>query len=247
MPVEQFGRPQPAGQQDRARRNRRPRRIAGERRQQPAGEVLEVRQPLAQIGIGDAAHAVVQLAGHPLHRRIGRQTAADHLGDAPQPAGIGGDQAIGVEHLARCRSRPRRRQARPARRRSARRDPAASGAPRRAAAPVPPPGRRPADGTGADGCRAAPPDRWRCRRPASHRRTRAAPWRRRPPATPSDAPLAASTSASSIATVSSSSTSSAAYSRGVRFCTATTPSVRPARRTGTASIEANGSSSVSGR
>ena len=71
MPVEQLGRPQPAGEQDRAWWDGRARRIAGQGRQQPTREILQVGQPLAQIGIGDAAHAVMQLASHPLHRRLG--------------------------------------------------------------------------------------------------------------------------------------------------------------------------------
>ena len=60
-------------------------------------------------------------------------------------------------------------------------------------------------------------------------------------------PAAGSISASSIETVSSSSTSCSLKCRGVRFCTTSTPSTRPERRTGTASMEANGSSPVSGR
>ena len=68
-----------------------------------------------------------------------------------------------------------------------------------------------------------------------------------PSCAPSGAPAAASTSASSIATVSSTSTSSSENSRGARFCTTSTPWVRPARRTGSAIREANGSSPVSAR
>ena len=101
MPVEQLRRPQPPGQQDGAGWHRRARRVAGQRGQQPAGQILEIGQPLAQVGIADPAHAVVHFAGDPLHRRLGRQAAADHLGDALQPAGIGGDQAVGFQHLAR--------------------------------------------------------------------------------------------------------------------------------------------------
>ena len=63
----------------------------------------------------------------------------------------------------------------------------------------------------------------------------------------SAAPLAASSSASSMVTVSRTSTSSSVYWRGLRFCAASTPTIRPARRTGTAIIEANGSSPVSAR
>ena len=66
VPVEQFGRAEPAGQQDCAGRHLRARLVAGQRSQQPSREVLQVGQPLAQIGIGDAAHAVVQLTGDAL-------------------------------------------------------------------------------------------------------------------------------------------------------------------------------------
>ena len=71
MPVEQFGRPKAAGEQYRSRWNRRTRAVAGKRGQQPASEILKVRQSLTQIGVGDAAHPVMQFAGHPLHRRFG--------------------------------------------------------------------------------------------------------------------------------------------------------------------------------
>ena len=69
----------------------------------------------------------------------------------------------------------------------------------------------------------------------------------RPSPTASVALLAGSISASSMATVSNSSTSRPVKCRGRRFCTVSTPSTRPERRTGTASMEANGSSPVSGR
>ena len=155
--------------------------LAGERGQQPAGQILDVGQPLAQIGIGDAAHAIVQFAGDTLHRRLGGQAAADHLGDAAQPAGIGGDQPIGLEHLAR-RGPPsaawpsgRRRSARPALLHPLGRvvQPPSSAAGSRPAGARP--GRR----------HAGRPVRWRCRRRAAHRRRPAArsrrPLRRHPP------------------------------------------------------------------
>ena len=75
-----------------------------QRAKQPTRQILQVGKPFAQIRIGYAARAVVQLAGDALHRRFGRQAAVDHLGDPFQPTGIGRDQAIGLKHIARCRS-----------------------------------------------------------------------------------------------------------------------------------------------
>ena len=181
VPVEQFGRSETPGEQDCAGRHLRARLVAGQRAQQPSREVLQVGQPLAQIGIGDAAHPVVQLAGDPLHRRLGRQPAADHLGHAFQPAGIGRDQAIGLQHVARRRHfraagqivRHAGDQLVETLLHALRR--------LRAGARVRPAGCRRAAAPGGGGSRAARPDRWRCRGPASSRRRRAGSWRRRLP------------------------------------------------------------------
>ena len=44
----------------------------------------------------------MQFAGNPLHRRLGRHPAADHVADAAQPAGIGRHQPVSLQHLPRC-------------------------------------------------------------------------------------------------------------------------------------------------
>ena len=164
--------------------------VAEQGGQQPAGQVLQVGQPLAQIGVGDAAHAVAQFAGDALHRRLGGDAAADHLADPAQPAGIGGDQAVGLQHLARARHRPLPPSGTPAA--------ISSSSPRCIRsdrgvqpAPAPPPGRRPA---GAAARAAAPCSTHRADGDAAGRaacrRRRAGRWRRRPPPPPSAAPPA---------------------------------------------------------
>ena len=79
MPIQQFGRTQPPGQQDRTFGHRRTGHLAGQRGQQAVGEILHVGEAFAQIGVADAAHPVMQLAGDALHRGLGGQAAADHL------------------------------------------------------------------------------------------------------------------------------------------------------------------------
>ncbi len=100
VPVQQFCRAQAPGQQDRTLRHRRTGNFAGQRGQQPIGQILHVGEALAQIGVADAAHPVMQLAGDTLHRGFGGQAAADHLRHAAQPPGIGGHQPVGLQHLA---------------------------------------------------------------------------------------------------------------------------------------------------
>ncbi len=102
VPVEKLRRTQPAGEQDCPRRHLRQRHgVAVQRLQQPVREVLDVGEPLAQIGIGNVAHSLAQLARNALHGSLGRQPAADRLRDPAQPAGIGGEQPRRVQHVAR--------------------------------------------------------------------------------------------------------------------------------------------------
>ena len=81
--------------------HRRTRGLAGQRGQQPVGEILHVGEAFAQIGVADPPHPVMQLAGDTLHRGLGRHAAADDVADAAQPAGIGRHQPIRLQHLAR--------------------------------------------------------------------------------------------------------------------------------------------------
>ena len=55
------------------------RALAGQVPQQPVGEVVEVGQALAQIGVGDLAMRARVSSLHALHRRLGGQAGADRL------------------------------------------------------------------------------------------------------------------------------------------------------------------------
>ena len=208
------------------------------RGEQPAGEILHVGEALAQVGVADAAHAVVQFAGDALHRGLGGNAAADHLGDPAQPAGIGGDQAVGFQHLARGRGVLAAAAVAARRRRSARPGRAASARPRRSGAPVRRRDSRRAGAAGRAAGRAARPGRWRCRWSAACRRTRAARWRRRPPARRRWRRWPAASRPAAWRRFPARRLPPRCSGAALRFCTASTPSVRPARRTGTASIEA---------
>ena len=76
MPVQQFGRTQPAREQHCARRHRRSRPVADQRVQQAAGQVLDIGQALAQVRVGDPAYAIVEFAGDALDCGLGREAAA---------------------------------------------------------------------------------------------------------------------------------------------------------------------------
>ena len=78
----------------------RPRRLPGQELLQPVGEVFEVVEPLAQIRVGDLHHAALGLVAHLLHRGFGGQAAAHRVGDAPEPAAVGGEHAIGFDDVA---------------------------------------------------------------------------------------------------------------------------------------------------
>jgi hypothetical protein len=105
MPVEQFGRSQPAGDEN------CPHDIAAigiplypaihqaELRHEAIAEILDIDKPLPQVRIGDAAHAVAQLSHDPHNRRLGRKAGVDQRRDPLEPAAIHGDEAIGGENV----------------------------------------------------------------------------------------------------------------------------------------------------
>ena len=64
------------------------------------GQVLEVVQALAQVGIQDLGHAGADVAVHLLYRRLGGEPALDRLADAREPAAVAGDHAIGFQDVA---------------------------------------------------------------------------------------------------------------------------------------------------
>ena len=67
--------------------------------QQAIGNVLKVVQALAQIRIADLGHADPGVLMHLLHRRLGRQTRLDGLGDARRPSGVLGKHPVGFQHI----------------------------------------------------------------------------------------------------------------------------------------------------
>ena len=74
--------------------------LADELAHQPVGEIVEVVQPLAQIGIGDAQHAGAGVGLHALDRGLGGEAGADRLVEPMHPAAVVGEHAVGFEHVA---------------------------------------------------------------------------------------------------------------------------------------------------
>ena len=71
--------------------------LSGQDAQQAVGEVVEIVQPLAQVGVAHLRHAGARLALFLFHRRFGRQTEVDVLFHAPAPALGVGKHAIGFK------------------------------------------------------------------------------------------------------------------------------------------------------
>ena len=67
---------------------------------QPVGEIVEVVQPVAQIGIGDAQHARAGVRLHALDAGLGGEAGHHRLAHLVQPALVVGEHAVGFEHLA---------------------------------------------------------------------------------------------------------------------------------------------------
>ena len=99
---EQLRRPQVAGDQHRVLGQvavARP--LARQDAQQPVGEVLQVVEPVAQIGVARLGETGAVLAAHALHRRLGGQARAHRVLQPPVPAAVVGEHAVGLEHLVR--------------------------------------------------------------------------------------------------------------------------------------------------
>src|SRR3546814_3723289 len=68
--------------------------------QQAQRHVLEVGETLADVRVLDAGHPGAGVVAYPLHRRLGGQAADDGFADAADPAGIPGDDPVGLQDLA---------------------------------------------------------------------------------------------------------------------------------------------------
>ena len=73
---------------------------AGQAQQQPVGEILQVAQPLADVGIGRLAEPRAHVVEGALHARLGGEARADRLAHALDPAAIVDEHAEGLEDLA---------------------------------------------------------------------------------------------------------------------------------------------------
>ena len=67
---------------------------------QPVGEIVEIVQPLAQIGVGLAHHAGAVVGLHALDRGLGGEAGRHRLVHLVHPAAVVGEHAVGFEHLA---------------------------------------------------------------------------------------------------------------------------------------------------
>jgi len=68
--------------------------------QQSVGEVIEIVQALAQIGIGLAQHAGTGVRLHALDRGFCGQAGRHRFFELVHPAAVMGEHAIGFEHVA---------------------------------------------------------------------------------------------------------------------------------------------------
>ena len=74
--------------------------VAGEDAQQPIGEIVEIVQPVADIGIGRAQHAGARVVLHALDGGLGGEAVGDGLVQPVDPAAIVGEHAVGFEDVA---------------------------------------------------------------------------------------------------------------------------------------------------
>ena len=101
--VEQRRRAHGAGDQDGVLRQLFARRrvvLADQLAHQAVGEVVEVVQALAQIGVGRAQHARAGVGLHALDRGLGGEAGHHRLVQPVRPAAVVGEHAVGFEHVA---------------------------------------------------------------------------------------------------------------------------------------------------
>ncbi len=77
----------------------RARGLAGEDPEQPVGQILEVVQPLAQIGVARLAEAGAMLGTDAFHRGLGGEAGAHGVLQPPRPAPVVGEHPVGLQHL----------------------------------------------------------------------------------------------------------------------------------------------------
>ena len=73
--------------------------LAGELAHQPIGEIVEIVQPFAQIGIGNAQHPRAGVGLHAFDRGLGGEAGSHRFVEPVLPAAVIGEHAIGFEHV----------------------------------------------------------------------------------------------------------------------------------------------------
>ncbi len=105
--LQQVGRTEVAGHENGVvRQFALARPVAGEDSQEPVGEVLEVVQPLLDVGVSRLGEAGAMLVTHAVDGRLGGQAGADRLDQRAVPAAIVGEHAVGLENLERGPGQP---------------------------------------------------------------------------------------------------------------------------------------------
>jgi len=74
--------------------------LAHQHAHQPVGEIVEVVQAVAQIGVGGAQHARAGIGLHALDAGFGGEAGHHRLAHLVQPALVVAEHAVGLEHLA---------------------------------------------------------------------------------------------------------------------------------------------------
>jgi hypothetical protein len=72
----------------------------GQLPQKPVRQVVEVVQPLAQVGVGHRLHPRARRGLFLLHRRLGAEAARDVLLHPAHPAAGAREHPVGLQHLA---------------------------------------------------------------------------------------------------------------------------------------------------
>ncbi len=74
--------------------------LAHQHPHQPVGEIVEIVQPVTQIGIGGAQHARARVRLNALDGGFSGEAGRHRLADAVQPALVVAEHAVGFEHVA---------------------------------------------------------------------------------------------------------------------------------------------------
>jgi hypothetical protein len=100
--IQKLGRTDVARHEDRVGRHLGARvgALTGQEAQKPVRQIVEIVQPLAQIGVGDSLHPGAGGGLFLFHGGLGAEPAGDILLHPPHPAAGTGEHPVGLQHLA---------------------------------------------------------------------------------------------------------------------------------------------------